>query len=104
MKKKIVFRTHDELMKSLYKKDKHLKARIEAGVQRLKVIVQIIELREKLGITQAQLAKRVGVSQPFIARIESDDASNLSLETLVKIVEALEGEISIRIRPLRKAA
>ena len=103
MKKKISFISHDELMKPLYKKDKGLKKRIEAGVQRLRVITQIIELREQLGLTQAQLAKRLGVSQPFIAKIENDEASNLSLETLTKIVRAMNGEIEIRIRPSKAA-
>ena len=103
-KEKISLISHDELMKSLYKKDKGLRKRLEAGVQRLKVIVQIIELREKAGLTQAQLAKRIGVSQPYIARIENDEASNLSLETLLKIAAALQGEVEIHIRPCKKAA
>ena len=79
------------------------KEKIKAGVQRLKVISQIVELREKLHLTQTELASRIGVSQPFIARIENDEASNLSLETLIKIVDALNGEIEIRIRS-KKAA
>ena len=95
--------SHRELMKPLLKK-KRFQQKIEAGVQRLKVISQIVELREKLGLTQGELAQRIGVSQPFIARIENDEASNLSLETLVKIVEALNGEIEIRIRSVKKAA
>ena len=95
--------SHKILMKPLLK-DKKFRQKIEAGVQRLKVITQIIDLRENLGLTQAELAKRVGVSQPFIAKIENDEASNLSLETLVKITEALNGEIEIRIRPSKKAA
>ena len=94
--------THKQLMRPLLK-DKKLRQKIEAGVQRLKVIGQIIKLRENLGLTQAELAQRIGVSQPFIARLENDAASNLSLETLVKIVEALHGEIEIRIRS-KKAA
>lgn len=85
-------------------KDKKLREKIESGVQRLKVISQIVELREKLGLTQTELARQIGVSQPFIARIENDEASNLSLETLIKIVDALHGEIEIRIRPGKKAA
>ena len=72
-----------------YLKNKNLKKKIETGVQRLKVIRQIIERREELGLTQSELAKRIGTSQPFIAKIESDEASNLSLETLVKIADAL---------------
>lgn len=95
--------SHQELMRS-HLKDKKLKEKIEAGVQRLHVISQIVELREKLGLTQAQVAKRIGVSQPFIARIENDETSNLSLETLIKIVDALHGEIEIHIRPGKKAA
>lgn len=100
--KRIKAPSHRVLMRS-YLKSKKLRKKIEAGVQRLKVITQIVELREKLHLTQAELAKRIGVSQPFIARIESDETSNLSLETLIKIVEALNGEIEIRIRS-KKAA
>ena len=94
---------HRTLMRPLLK-NRRFQQKIEAGVQRLKVISQIVELREKLGLTQAELAQKIGVSQPFIARLENDDASNLSLETLVKIVEALNGEIEIRIRSVKKAA
>lgn len=95
--------SHRTLMKP-YFKNKAFKEKIEAGVQKLRVISQIVELREKLHLTQAELANRIGVSQPFIARIENDEASNLSLETLIKIVDALNGEIEIRIRPIKKAA
>ena len=55
-------------------------------------------------LTITELAERIGVSQPFIARIENDEASNLSLETIVKIVEALNGEIEIRICATKRAA
>ena len=96
--------TYESVMKPYFGKDPKLKRKVEAGVQRLKVIVRIIELRERLGLTQSELARRMGVSQPFIARIENDEAANLSLETLVKIVEALDGEIEINIRSSKKAA
>ncbi len=95
--------SHRFLMKG-YFKNKKFREKIRAGVQRLKVISQIIELREKLDLTQSELAARIGVSQPFIARIENDEASNLSLETLFKLVDALHGEIEIRIRSVKKAA
>ncbi len=94
---------HRELVKA-YLKDKKFRRKIEAGVQRLRVIRQIIELREGTGLTQAELARRIGVSQPFIAKIENDEAGNLSLETLVRIVDALNGEIEIQIRAAKRAA
>lgn len=104
MKKKMKAPRHRQLIKPYLKSEPALKRNIQAAVERLKVITQIVHLREELGLTQVQVAERVGVSQPFIARIESDKASNLSLETLVKIVEALNGEIEIKIRSARKAA
>ena len=103
MKKKIIFPSHEALMRPLLK-DKRFRRRIEAGVQRLKVIHQIVELRQKLKLTQAELGRRIGVSQPFIARLENDETANLSLETIVKIVEALNGELDIRIWPKERAA
>lgn len=101
--KKIRIRSHDELMKP-YLKDRRLREKIKMGVKRLKVISQMVKLREKLGLTQAQLAARIGVSQPFIARIENDEASNLSLETLIKIVHALSADVEIKIRNVKEAA
>ena len=103
MKKQIKAPSHRVLMKPYYR-DRKLREKIEAGVQRLKVISQIVELRQKLKLTQTELAERIGVSQPFIARIENDETSNLSLETLIRIVEALNAEIDIRIRFKEKAA
>jgi predicted transcriptional regulator len=47
------------------------------------------ERRKELGLTQAELADRAGVSQPLIARIEGSDVDP-RLSTLRSIVEALE--------------
>lgn len=101
--KKVKVPSHQVLMTPYFRSGK-LRKKIEAGVQRLKVIHQIVGLRQKLKLTQAELGRRIGVSQPFIARLENDETSNLSLETLVKIVEALNGELDIKIRTSRKAA
>jgi len=90
--------SHDQLMKPLLK-NKKFRQKIEAGVKRLRIISQIVELREASGTTQSELARRMGVSQPFIAKIENDETSNISLETLLKIAKALHAEIQIDIRP-----
>lgn len=47
------------------------------------------ERRTSLGLTQAELADRAGVSQPLIARIEGGDVDP-RLSTLRSIVEAME--------------
>ena len=49
------------------------------------------KFRKELGITQAVLAERVGVSHEFIRRIESKKgAKTFSVETIWKISIALE--------------
>ena len=44
--------------------------------------------REDAGLTQAQLAKRMGVSQQAYAKLESPDA-NFTMETLARAAKAL---------------
>ncbi|RLE70234.1 MAG: transcriptional regulator, partial [Thermoprotei archaeon] len=47
------------------------------------------ELRKAAGLSQAELARRAGVSQSLIARIESGDV-NPRVSTLQRILKALE--------------
>jgi len=47
----------------------------------------LASLREKLGVTQTELAKRLNISQPSVSHIES--SQNLHVSTLKKYVEAL---------------
>ncbi|MEE9593895.1 MAG: CBS domain-containing protein [Candidatus Hydrothermarchaeales archaeon] len=50
---------------------------------------ELRELRLKAGLTQTELAKRAGISQPLVARIESGDI-DLRASTLRKILQALQ--------------
>jgi DNA-binding XRE family transcriptional regulator/predicted RNase H-like HicB family nuclease len=64
--------------------------RIHVGISpKLAVAVQIRAMRSERGWTQAELAKRVGVSQQQIAKVENPDA-NPTIETVTKIADALE--------------
>lgn len=65
----------------------------------LAIKIALRRRRNEMGLTQAQLAKRAGISQPAVSQIEDPD-SNLTLETLEKIASALEAEIDIDLRHL----
>jgi len=57
------------------------------------IAAQIMTLREQRGLTQKQLAERIGSSQPHVSRIERYEDSgnaNWSLETLRRIAAALD--------------
>ena len=55
----------------------------------VRLAAAIVEAREKAGLTQAQLADRIGTKQPAIARLEAGDDLNPRLQTIEKIVAAL---------------
>ncbi|MBS1263973.1 MAG: Zinc metalloprotease [Methanonatronarchaeales archaeon] len=49
---------------------------------------ELRQRRERLGLTQAELAERAGVSQPLIARVESGSLDP-SMSTYTRVLEAL---------------
>ena len=54
-------------------------------------------LREELNLSQAELAKAMGVKQPTIAKMEQAD-NDPRLSTLKRYVAALGGELSIDVK------
>jgi ribosome-binding protein aMBF1 (putative translation factor) len=64
---------------------------------RYQLISQLIEARAKKGMTQKELASRIGTKQSAIARLESG-ASNPSIAFLEKVTSALESKLIIQIR------
>ncbi len=62
------------------------------------LIEQVIALRLKRGLTQAQLARRAGTKQPSIARLESG-RSRPNLSFLRKVAAALDANVEIRLTP-----
>ena len=68
-------------------------------VGEMKLEQQIVALREKRGLTQQGLAKLLGTSQPYVAKIESGRVKNLGIKTLVKCAHALGASIAIRMEP-----
>jgi predicted DNA-binding mobile mystery protein A len=61
---------------------------------------RVRSIREALRMSQAQLARRMGVTQPTIARIEKDEAEGkLTLRTLSRVAEALECNLFYALLP-----
>jgi DNA-binding XRE family transcriptional regulator len=59
--------------------------------------VQIIELREKRGLTQAQLARLSGIDQGDISRIERGSATP-NEKTLIRLADALDADLHLVAR------
>lgn len=74
-------------------------ARINAAVAQL-----IYEVRTKAGLSQAELADRIGTKQSVISRLEDADYEGHSLSMLHRIAAALGQCIEIRFLPPEKVS
>lgn len=59
------------------------------------VDAQLKELRRECGLTQEELAERMGITQPQLSKFENSD--DFYLSTLRRYVEALGLEMSITV-------
>lgn len=76
-------------------KDPNLKAEYDRQQPEFAVIKAIIEARVRKGVTQEQLAKKLGTKQSAIARLESGRA-NPSISFLKKLAQALNSNLQIK--------
>lgn len=63
---------------------------------------QIYQMREEAGITQRELAKRIGTTASVICRLEDDDYEGQSIGMLRRIAAALGKRVEIRILPAKR--
>ncbi len=78
--------------------DPESRARIDAHKERMLAEVRayrLRELRERAGLTQAQLADRIGVGQRQVSKIEHGDLDNARIGTIRNYLEAVGGGLSI---------
>ena len=75
-----------ELKKRAFK-DQAVKSEYDALSDEFALIDTLISMREKSGLTQVEVAERMGTKAPNISRIESGKA-NPSLKTLINYARA----------------
>lgn len=59
--------------------------------------LQLVEARQAAGLTQAELAERLGVSQAQVARIEKRGYDSYTLNTLRRYLKALGSGFQLRV-------
>lgn len=67
-----------------------------ALLERMVIARQIKQIRLKSGYTQVEMAKRLGVIQQFISKLEKG-RENLTIDTLKRIADVFEKKLIIRI-------
>ncbi len=65
------------------------------------LLESMINAREKAGLTQEELAKRIGTKQPALSRLERGAFKKATVETLKKIADALDSKLVIKLQTKR---
>lgn len=79
--------------------DPELRALVEQATLNAHVAQLIYDARTRAGLTQKELAERIGTKQPVIARLENADYDGHSLSMLQKIASALDMRVNIAFSP-----
>lgn len=71
---------------------------LEAGYENFKLGALLYEARLEKGLTQEELAQKVGTTKSYISKIEND-VKEVRISTLQKIVEVgLGGQVQLSIK------
>ena len=92
----------DEWLDQLIHQSPAFQAQVEEELAAIHVAQDLVALRESRGLSQAQLADRLGVTQSAIAQMESAQPRNVELRTLVRVATALGARVDVSIRPRRQ--
>ena len=94
-----------DVVEDLYRmigNDPKLHAMLEQERIYAKIASLVYRARTAAGLTQSQLAKKIGTSQPAIARLEDADYGARSLAMLQKVAAALNCRIELRLLPNKR--
>ena len=78
-------------------KDPDFAERFNRAGEAWDVALQLAALRKDSGLSQAELAKRVGTSQQQISRLESPNYEGHSLSMLRRVAEVLGASVKVKI-------
>ena len=91
-------KTNDELITELLRTDPEFRAEWERTALARAVAFAIVRYRADHDLSQRELAERLGMKQPQVARLELGEV-NPSMDTLMRISARLGIEFTIDVRP-----
>src|SRR5690348_14037256 len=80
-------------------KDPDFARRFEAAGEAWDVAIQLAALREKAGLSQRDLARKLGTSQQNVSRLESPAYEGHSLAMLRRVADALGATLQVSFAP-----
>jgi transcriptional regulator with XRE-family HTH domain len=80
--------------------DKDFAERFQRAGEAWDVALQIAALRKDAGVSQKELARRLGTSQQQISRLESPAYEGHSLSMLRRVAKVLHAEVHVAFEPV----
>ena len=74
----------------------------EIADRRVRMISDLVRARQRLGLSQTDVAARMGTSQSAVARLEAGDA-DVRLSTIERYAAAVGRELDWRLRARRQS-
>jgi predicted XRE-type DNA-binding protein len=74
----------------------------EQELLKAQLTLQIYTILKDSGMTQAEIAKILGVQQPQVSLLMRNRAGNFSVGRLMEFLTALRQDVEITVRPTRK--
>jgi transcriptional regulator with XRE-family HTH domain len=93
--------THKAFVKKMLKQPA-VKAEYDAQAEEFALLDELLKARRQAGLTQAEVAARMGTKTPAVARLEAGGGSRRhspSVATLRKYAQAVGCRLEIRLRP-----
>jgi ribosome-binding protein aMBF1 (putative translation factor) len=98
MKKNNIMTLEDFKEKHYGKRGTPKRDQLESGYENFKIGFLILQARLEKGLTQEELAERVGTTKSYISKIENN-IKEIRISTLQKIVElGLKGHLQLSIK------
>lgn len=97
-------RAHDAMIKA-WMRDPTFKSEYDALENEYSFLKEMLQARKRAGLTQADVAKRMGTKAPAIARLESTvsrDKHSPGIDTLRKYASAVGCELIIHLKPFAR--
>ena len=97
--------THDEMIKRMLKKPA-VKAEYDAQAEEFALLDELLQARRRAGLTQAEVASRMGTKTPAVARLEAgaeNKRHSPSIAALRQYAEAVGCRLEIKLRPRKRS-
>lgn len=93
-----------ETMKAKLLSDPEVKAHYEELIKQRDLASQLAQARKEAGISQQELANRMGVSQVQVSRLEKIGYQSYTLKSIEKYLTALKSGYELEVRVIKTPA